>query len=39
LSRMRLQAGLPEDPVRAFRESGYAEKIARERSSPAPNPA
>ena len=39
LSRMRLQADLPEDPVRAFRESGYAEKIARERSSPAPNPA
>lgn len=33
LGRMRQETGLPQDPIRAFKESGYAGKIARERSS------
>jgi L-rhamnose isomerase/sugar isomerase len=31
LSKMREDQGIPEDPVRAYREGGYAEKMARER--------
>src|SRR4029079_7291165 len=31
LAQLRGGLGVPEDPVAAFRESGYAEEIARER--------
>ena len=33
LGRFRRERGLDEDPVAAFRESGYAERIARERGT------
>jgi len=32
LSRLRSDLGLPADPVQAFREEGYAERLAAERS-------
>jgi len=31
LAQVRLEMGLDPDPVAAFRRSGYAEKVARER--------
>jgi len=31
LGRMRKEMGLPEDPIKAFKDSGYAERISRER--------
>jgi L-rhamnose isomerase/sugar isomerase len=31
LKEWRIAKGLPTDPMRAFRESGYAERIAGER--------
>ena len=33
LVKMRQEIGLPEHPIKAFRESGYAEKVAKERGS------
>jgi len=33
LAQLRGGLGVPEDPVAAFRESGYAEEIARERGT------
>ena len=33
LARARVEKGLEPDPIAAFRASGYAEKVARERGS------
>ncbi len=33
LSRMREKLGVPEDPIRAFRKSGYTEKTIKERKT------
>jgi L-rhamnose isomerase / sugar isomerase len=35
LARLRREVGVPEDPVVAFRESGYADKVSRERGTAA----
>jgi L-rhamnose isomerase / sugar isomerase len=33
LARLRSELGVPEDPVASFRESGYAQEVARERGT------